>query len=152
MNNAMVQALVQAVDLAQWACTAALFGIIWLVQWVHYPSFHRVDPRQWMDFHRRHSSMTGLVVAPLMIGEMAAAVLAFGLADPASRGPADVCALGLLVVIWGVTFGCSVPAHRRLAKGYDRAVVDRLIRTNGIRTAAWTLRFLLLFDRMLAAD
>jgi hypothetical protein len=38
----------------------------------------------------------------------------------------------------GSEVGVSVPCHQRLSAAYDDAVLDRLVRTNWYRTAAWT--------------
>ena len=55
---------------------------------------------------------------------------------------AAVAAVGfaLVVVIWIATLLASVPMHERLARGFDAAAHRRLVRTNWIRTAAWTAR------------
>ena len=40
----------------------------------------------------------------------------------------------------GTTAFVSAPLHGRLQNGYDSALLSRLIRTNWLRTAAWTAR------------
>lgn len=51
----------------------------------------------------------------------------------------------LVVVVWAATFFVSVPLHNQLgAGGYAAATVAQLVRTNWLRTAAWTARFALL--------
>ena len=49
-------------------------------------------------------------------------------------------ALVLLLVVWGSTTFVQVPLHGRLARGLDATALRRLVLTNWIRTAAWTLR------------
>jgi hypothetical protein len=44
-----------------------------------------------------------------------------------------------VVVAWVVTFAVSVPLHGVLAAGKDAAAIEQLIRTNWLRTAAWTV-------------
>jgi hypothetical protein len=141
--NAGTVAWVHHLELVQFGCCAAMTGIIWFVQWVHYPAFLQVDPAQWKAFHARHTGMTGAIVGPLMLGEMVAAVGLTWWVPPGSD-PAALAALLLLGVIWGVTAFHSVPCHRRLEEGYDAAVVRKLIRINALRTGAWTLRLWLL--------
>lgn len=132
------------VEVLQFTCTAALCGLIWYVQWVHYPAFRFVHPEHWTAFHKRHTSMTGALVAPLMLGEAAAAALLLWI-DPAWRSGGVVwTAHGLLAVIWFSTAFVQVPLHHRLEKGPDRAAMDRLVATNSVRTAAWTGRLLCL--------
>ena len=48
--------------------------------------------------------------------------------------------LGLVLLIWGITAFVSVPAHQRLAQGFDLEAHTRLVQTNWIRTLAWTAR------------
>jgi hypothetical protein len=43
-----------------------------------------------------------------------------------------------------VTFFISVPFHNRLAQGFDYIAIDGLVRTNWLRTLAWTARLTLL--------
>ena len=38
-----------------------------------------------------------------------------------------------------VTLTVSVPAHARLARGFDPVVHRRLVRTHALRTLGWTL-------------
>jgi hypothetical protein len=52
--------------------------------------------------------------------------------------------LALIAAIWLSTFFVQVPLHGRLARdGHSAAVVDSLVRSNWIRTIAWTARAIL---------
>lgn len=46
----------------------------------------------------------------------------------------------LVALIWLSTFLIQVPIHQQLAKGKDLGLIDRLVRTNWIRTILWTLK------------
>ena len=46
----------------------------------------------------------------------------------------------LLLLIWLSTAFLQVPLHRRLAAGYDSRTATRLVRSNWVRTIAWTVR------------
>ena len=48
--------------------------------------------------------------------------------------------LALLAVIWLSTALLQVPCHNVLSLGFNSVVHQRLLRTNWIRTAAWSLR------------
>jgi len=50
----------------------------------------------------------------------------------------------LLAVIWVSTPTLQGPGHQQLTKKFDPALWRRLVRTNWIRTAAWTARGILL--------
>jgi hypothetical protein len=43
-------------------------------------------------------------------------------------------------VVWLSTFARQVPQHARLSSGFEAAAHQRLVRGNGIRTAAWSFR------------
>jgi GAF domain-containing protein len=58
---------------------------------------------------------------------------------PAARNLAWI-GMALLVVIWLSTAFLQVPLHRQLAAGYDSQSAARLVRSNWLRTIAWTLR------------
>ncbi|MEY3608133.1 MAG: hypothetical protein RLZZ447_921 [Verrucomicrobiota bacterium] len=117
------------------AATLFMAGLIWFVQIVHYPLFRRLGATDAAAYAREHAQRTGWVVGPVMLMELALALLL-----AARGGPAAWLALALLGVIWASTAWIQVPLHRRLAVTPDPAAVDRLIRTNWIRTGAWTLR------------
>jgi hypothetical protein len=117
---------------------AYLTGLSWVVQLVVYPGFRAVGPTQaWADFHDAHGrGMTFAVVVPwLAQGVTVAALLVLR--------PEGVplwlllLAAALAGVTVAVTALSSVPLHSRLSD-YDRVLVDRLIATHRLRTAAWT--------------
>lgn len=136
----MTDALFQAVLLANLGSSLLMTGLIWFIQIVHYPLFARIGAREFVGYEKNHSQLTSLVVGPLMLMEAAAAV---GLLFP-RRGWLPSWAVwtgvGLLVVIWLSTAAIQVPCHKRLEAGFDTAVHRRLVRSNWIRTLAWTLR------------
>ena len=51
---------------------------------------------------------------------------------------------GLLAVIWVSTFLIQVPLHGRLTRGFDATRHSALVRSNWIRTVAWSARGALL--------
>jgi hypothetical protein len=51
---------------------------------------------------------------------------------------------GLLAAIWVSTFTLEGPYHNLLVKKFDLALWRSLVRSNWIRTAAWTVRGILL--------
>lgn len=125
---------------AHLAATAAMVGLIWFVQVVHYPLFAAVGTEGFAEYEARHARLTSFVVGPFMAVEGVSALLLF-VAPPEGLGRA-LPAVGLVVlaVVLGSTVLLQVPAHGRLAHGYDPAVARRLVRTNWIRTVGWTVR------------
>lgn len=118
-----------------------LCGVIWLVQLVHYPFFHRTDRdhfRKHMSFHKVRISV---IVMPLMIAELGTSIwLSFMAADLLLLHRTG---LGIVIFIWLVTFFTSVPLHEKLSDGYEEATVQKLVNTNWIRTLLWTLKSVL---------
>ena len=121
------------------ASTLALVGLIWTIQLVHYPLMARVGA-DFVAYHSAHCARIAWLVAPLMGPEALTSVL---LLAPRPAGVSATWAwvgIGLVALIWIATALLSVPEHSRLQQGFDAAAVERLVRTNWIRTIAWTVR------------
>jgi hypothetical protein len=127
--------------------TAVLVGLIWTIQCVHYPAFADVGASDFRHFHEAHSARITLLVGPLMLAEAAAAAWLCVEAPPGfDRNLALVCG-ALVAVAWLSTAFVQVPLHAALpsAAGDERAaLIARLVASNWLRTAAWTLRGVLL--------
>ncbi|WP_249067007.1 hypothetical protein [Halalkalibaculum roseum] len=126
------------------ACSSFFMaGLIWFVQVVHYPSFLDVEDSNFDQFHQKHVIRTGFVVIPPMLVELiSSAVLTFYFTQlPLING----FGLALVLAIWLSTFLLQAPTHSRLQKNYDLALIEKLIRTNWIRTMLWSLKALLSF-------
>ena len=125
---------------AQVIGSAGMFGVIWIVQIVHYPLMRFVPGARFADFEAAHSTRISWVVGPLMAIE-GVCVLAFFFAPPGglpwwlpwAGAVAEAIAIGTTILV-------SAPLHGRLGAHFDPAVLERLIATNWIRTAAWTAR------------
>ena len=125
--------------LAHCAATWALIGLIWNVQLVQYPAFLLVGATEFARYHEAHCRRITWIVGPLMGIELLTGA-ALWWERPA--GFTDLLAAGGLVLIavnWLATAFVAVPLHGR-ASGRDEAVRRALVRTNWIRTVAWTLR------------
>ena len=124
----------------QVAVTGYLVGLIWLIQLIHYPAFRHIEESRWGQFHQAHSAVMGwLAGGPMIISLLVGGWLAYAAGDVR-----QYVALGCEVLAWMVTFGLSVPEHTRLANGKDGAVISRLIGWNWVRTAAWTVKLVVL--------
>lgn len=119
-----------------------MIGLIWLVQVVHYPLFVRVGREGFTAYASEHARLVSWVVGPPMLVEAASAV-ALLLWTPAGGGLAVWVGALLLAAVWASTALLQVPAHAYLQKGFDGAICQGLVRSNWIRTIAWTLRGLL---------
>lgn len=134
------------------AATAGMLGLIWFVQVVHYPLFHQVGAAEFASYERLHQRLTSRVVGPLMAVEGVLA-LAVAARPPGGVGvQLPVLGLAALAVIHTSTVSLQVPAHRRLTDGKDDATVHRLVVTNWIRTAGWTVRAALALAMVMLAS
>ncbi|SRR5579883_2855451 len=126
------------------AVTFFLTGLIWIVQLVHYPMFAAIDASRFRKTHEFHSTRISYIVAPAMLAELILAVVLLMRRDLPLAARAS--ALGLVLLIWAVTFLIMIPFHQRLASG-DRIAenISSLVRWNWIRTIAWSARAAICF-------
>ncbi len=119
----------------------AMTGVIWLVQLVQYPMFAYVAPERFAAAHAMHSQNITLLVFPLMGLELGTGLYLL-FATEAAGGPVGAILNVISVLaLWGITAFIFVPLHNQLAiGGYDLAVLERLVRLNGWRTAIWSGR------------
>ena len=125
-----------------------MVGLIWFVQVVHYPLFGRVGRETFVEYQKRHQSWTTIVVGPAMLIEAFSSVL---LARFIPNGVAMwqvFTGIALILIIWISTAALQVPCHGRLGTGFDQHIHARLVRSNWIRTIAWTARGLLVIWMM----
>ena len=127
--------------------TSVMVGVIWIIQLVHYPSFHFIDLKQYTTFQRFHMSRISYVVIPAMLTELFTLILII-----ISMDQIDTLVLAsaiLLIFIWLMTAVFFSGVHQKLTLGYDQTVVDKLVKLNWGRTLLWTLRLLLISIYML---
>ncbi len=118
--------------------TVALVGIIWTVQVVHYPLMAHVGEEHFVGYASAHAPrMAAVVMIPWTVQGVTTAGLLLLRPDGVSTALLGAVAVAALTPVV-VTVVASVPAHRQLASGFQPAVHRRLVRTNWLRTAAWT--------------
>lgn len=120
--------------------TLIMFGVILVVQFVHYPLFRYVGTSTYDTYQAGHVRRMSWVVAPAMTIECVTAVLLV-LRPPDGVASGTVWAgLALVALLWITTALVHVPLHRRLSEGFDATLHQQLVRTNWIRTGGWTVR------------
>ena len=122
--------------------TSVMVGVIWIIQLVHYPSFHFIELKQYTTFQRFHMSRISYVVIPAMLTELFTLILIV-----ISMDQIDTLVLAsaiLLIFIWLITAVFFSGVHQKLTLGYDQTVVDKLVKLNWGRTLLWTLRLFLI--------
>ena len=120
--------------------TLMMTGLIWFVQLVHYPLMRQVGESGFARYEREHTRRTTWIVAPLMLAEAATTGSLVLYAHAPTERLLSVAGAALLLVIWISTAALQVPCHRKLTKGFDKLALERLVRSNWIRTFAWTVR------------
>jgi hypothetical protein len=127
--------------LLNFAAAAYLTGLIWVIQLVTYPALMLVGKTEFARYHAAHTRGMGWVVGAPMVAELALASWLAWTAYAAWGAGAALGQLALVLVVWAVTFFIAVPFHNRLeADGYNYIALDGLVRTNWLRTLAWTAR------------
>jgi hypothetical protein len=124
---------------ANLAGTTLMVGFIWTIQVLVYPMMAAVPADGFVAYELQHRNrVTALLalIAPLEI-VAAAGVVVFVDDVP---GWLSMGAAALLFAIWLSTLVFYAPLHMRLSTGFDPLVHRRLVRSNWIRTAAWTAR------------
>lgn len=127
-----------AIVMGHLVSTLVLVGVIWTVQVVHYPLMALVGEDRFIAYEAAHSPRMAAVV---MVPWTVQGVTTLGLLLSRPSGVPMALVLGAAVaaaIPVVVTVTASVPAHVALGAGFDPAVHRRLVRTNWIRTAAWT--------------
>lgn len=124
-------------------CTIFMTGLIWMVQVVHYPLMDGVGNDLFVAYESRHTQAITWIVLPVMLLELGLAFLFLFLDVPFSKTWL-MTAFVLVVIIWASTFFLQVPQHEQLSQYFDADAHQRLVRTNWIRTIAWTVRSIIL--------
>ena len=127
--------------------TSVMVGVIWVIQLVHYPSFHFVELEQYTTFQRFHMARISYVVIPAMLTELFTLILIVISMDQIDN--LVLASAILLILIWLMTAVFFSGVHQRLTQGYEQTVVDKLVKLNWGRTLLWTLRLLLISIYML---
>jgi hypothetical protein len=115
-------------------------GIIWLVQIHIYPLFKIVGKTEFKNFHDFHVKKISLIVAPLILLEVATAIWLLIIHQE------TFYLLNLISVVFLLlfTFFVNIPSHEKLNFESEKSK-DNLISLNWIRTIVWTLRSIILF-------
>lgn len=121
------------------AATLFMMGVIWFVQLVHYPLLREIDGYRESAYEFTHLRRATWVFAPPMVLETATAVWLFWKEPDFMRIELHWLGLALLAVIWLVTL-FQATKHQILASAFDEDTHRKLVRSNLLRSVAWSLR------------
>lgn len=121
-------------------------GLVVFVQLVHYPTFLFVDKSKGAAFHNFHTQFTGFAVGLPMVAELIAAFIMIIYAPDTLYLALSILSAVLLLIVWLETGLRVIPVHNKLQQNAlkDDELINKLIKSNRIRTYSWTARFLLL--------
>ena len=120
--------------------TSLMVGIIWVIQLLHYPTFHFIKESDYVEFQHFHMQRISFIVVPVMIIELLSGFMLVYY----FRSNLLILCLIILLVIWLITFVFFTKLHQSLLGGYDKIIVDNLVQINWSRTVLWSLRLIIL--------
>lgn len=142
--------MVQFFTLANIIVTSIMLGVILMIQWIHYPAFLWVAAHDFSVFHLQHTRVMGFIAGPLMISELALALIGLIYFQEIGKWSL-ILNFSLVLLLWGMTFLKSVPLHSALSLGKDLDLINQLITTNWLRTIGWILKFVVALAMVFSA-
>jgi hypothetical protein len=103
---------------------------------VRYPAFLNVDSTHWPHYHRAHCGWISLLVVP---GMAAQGLATLALLSTIPAHPLTIVAALLTALSLGQTLLVSGPIHGKISLEQDHDLIQKLIRSNPIRTWAWAI-------------
>lgn len=128
------------------ACVIWMCGIIWVVQLLLYPNFRSVPEVDFTLQHAAHSFRISLLVWPMFVELL---ICVWIMTTPV-RSLGWLIQLAGILLIFGTTAFLSIPEHNLLGNGKNPEAIERLIRTNWVRTITWTVLLAGVLSRRLA--
>ena len=144
----------EAALVANLAATLVMVGVIWFVQFVHYPLLAIVPMDSASSTALIHQRRTAYVVGLPMAVEGVSTLVLLGAAPDEVWWWMPWLGGVLLAVALGSTLLLSVPRHSEMAQNPTPKTGQALVRTNWPRTIAWSLRGVLgiiMLSQVLAA-
>lgn len=129
--------------LSQFTLSAALLGILWFVQLIHYPLYGKIK-EDFVKYEKEHIKRTTLFLTPLIILDLLLNTFLVIKLSSQNCGLMLGFSLAFNVMTWLSTFSFQVEQHKKLSVKFSRKVVSDLIKTCWIRTSFWTIKVLFL--------
>ena len=115
---------------------SGLLLLIWLVQVIIYPSFRYTEEREFILWHAKYMSIISLIVSPLILLQIGVEMVHI------FQNNYRWIRILMIFTVLISTFRLSVPCHKRLSRyGKDPLIISRLVLTNWLRTACWSVLF-----------
>ena len=115
---------------------AGLVVLIWMVQLIIYPSFTYYKSENLIKWHQKYTSRLAVVVVPLMLTQLALAIVAVFLAFNFTT----IFTVVIVLFLWIFTILSFAPLHSKISAGNtNQNLLKLLIQRNWIRTFFWSL-------------
>ena len=124
----------------QIVCNSYLVSLVFMTQFITYPTFLNIDKDKFSDYHRKYVNKISFIVAPVMLIEL----LTLSLIAYFSSEFLIIKSLFLLLVIWLTTFFIMIPSHNIISKSFNIKEIKSLINYNWIRTILWSFKLLVI--------
>jgi len=132
--------VIDLILLANFVATCLMTGVIWFVQWVHYPLLAKIPVDRAVETAIEHQRRTGQVLAiPMAVEGFTTLGLLISRPESVQIFWPWFGAVLLAVALGGTVF-VSVPLHAKMATNPTTDIGRRLVVTNWPRTIAWSLR------------
>lgn len=127
-----------ALLLIQAGASCFMAGLIWTMQILNYPLLALIDPADVPRYEQAHNRRFVWLVGPGIAVSLASTAVMLAWRPRGIPLSVPLAALALLIVVIAATARHGAPSHAQLAQQFDPAVHALLVRTNWIRTAAWS--------------
>ncbi len=121
-----------------------MIGLIWFVQLVHYPLLAQISRYRAGAYTQTNMRLATWIFAPAMILELATAIVLAWRPTPSFPPALAWVGLSLIAIIWFSTAFLQAPKHEILAVTYVEGTHRALVRSNWVRTIAWSVRGVML--------
>ena len=130
--------------LIHYVATLIMTGAIWLAQLSQYPLLAYVGRRNFIRYEHEHIRRISDIAWFVIYIELFTGIALLLFSPQGILFSVRLIGFSLIVVIWLTTWFVQYPLHKKLEHGFDLKLHQKLVRTNWIRTIAWTLRAIIL--------
>lgn len=102
------------------ASTLFMTGLIWIIQLLHYPSYHYIQFEKFSNYQNFHTNRITCIVGPVMLLEVLSGMYLTILNDWNILWTLNFIGLCL---IWLSTLFFSIPAHNKLSSGFHHETI-----------------------------
>ena len=124
--------------------TLIMFSAIWFVQLAYYPLLKFVGRKEFARYETEYVKRIMPFAILMLLLELITGILLLWIRPVNVSFINVLIGVLLLAIIWMSTFLIQLPLHKKLRRGFNKNTHDLILKTNWIRTIAWTLRAILM--------